>query len=76
MFICHVCGSKDAEEKLVVQTFRIDGSLILVEKIPAQVCYNCGEVVFSSKTAEKIRILLQHKSQPDKFIQVNVFAYQ
>jgi YgiT-type zinc finger domain-containing protein len=76
MFICHVCGAKDAEEKLVVQTFRIDGSLILVEKIPAQVCYNCGEVVFSSKTAEKIRILLQHKSQPDKFIQVNVFAYQ
>ena len=51
MFICHVCGSKDAEEKLVVQTFRIDGSLIIVEKIPAQVCYNCGEVVFSSKTA-------------------------
>ncbi len=76
MFICHVCGSKDAEEKLVDEALRIDGSLILVEKIPAQVCYNCGEVVFSSKTAEKIRILLQHKSQPDKFIQVNVFAYQ
>ena len=76
MLVCHVCGSKDAEEKLVDETFRIDGSLILVEKIPAQVCYNCGEVVFSSKTAEKIRILLQHKSQPDKFIQVNVFAYQ
>jgi len=76
MVVCHVCGSKDAEEKLVDETFRIDGSLILVEKIPAQVCYNCGEVVFSSKTAEKIRILLQHKSQPDKFIQVNVFAYQ
>jgi YgiT-type zinc finger domain-containing protein len=51
MFICHVCGAKDAEEKLVDETFRIDGSLILVEKIPAQVCYNCGEVVFSSKTA-------------------------
>ncbi|NCR20078.1 MAG: type II toxin-antitoxin system MqsA family antitoxin [Microcystis aeruginosa LL13-03] len=76
MVVCHVCGAKDAEEKLVDETFRIDGSLILVEKIPAQVCYNCGEVVFSSKTAEKIRILLQHKSQPDKFIQVNVFAYQ
>jgi YgiT-type zinc finger domain-containing protein len=39
MFVCHVCGANDAEEKLVDETFRIDGSLILVEKIPAQVCY-------------------------------------
>ena len=76
MFVCHVCGSKDAEQKLVDETFRIDGSLILVEKIPAQVCHNCGEVVFSSETAEKIRILLQQKAQPDKSIQVDVFAYQ
>jgi YgiT-type zinc finger domain-containing protein len=76
MFVCHVCGANDAEEKLVDETFRIDGSLILVEKIPAQVCYNSGEVVFSGETAEKIRILLQRKAQPDKFIQVNVFAYQ
>ena len=76
MFVCHVCGANDAEEKLVDETFRIDVSLILVEKIPAQVCYNSGEVVFSGETAEKIRILLQRKAQPDKSIQVNVFAYQ
>ena len=76
MVVCHVCGANDAEEKLVDEAFRIDGSLILVEKIPAQVCYNSGEVVFSGETAEKIRILLQRKAQPDKSIQVNVFAYQ
>ena len=76
MFVCHVCGSQDAEQELVDETFRIDGKLILVEKIPAQVCCNCGEVVFSSETAEKVRLLLQQKAKPEKSIQVNVFASQ
>lgn len=38
MFNCHVCGSEKAEIKTVDQTFRVNGELVLVEQIPAQVC--------------------------------------
>lgn len=76
MFTCQVCGAKEAHRELVDETFRINGKLVLVEKIPAQVCSRCGEVIFNSETAEKIRILVQEQAEPTGAIQVDVFAYQ
>ncbi|MBD2393004.1 YgiT-type zinc finger protein [Cyanobacterium aponinum UTEX 3222] len=72
---CHICGSNEIKEELVKETFEIDGKLVMVEGIPAQVCQRCGEVIFSSEIAENIRLIVHSNSQPTKSIQVDVFAF-
>ena len=47
MFRCHVCGKTEARQELVSEVFDIDGKPVRVEAIPAIVCSNCGEPVFS-----------------------------
>ena len=76
MFNCYNCGSEKFTSQLVNETFEIEGKLILVENIPAQVCSRCGEIIFSSETAEKVRVMVQGETKPIKSIQVDVFAYQ
>lgn len=76
MFTCHFCGLEEAHQELVDETFRINGKLVLVEKIPAEVCSRCGEVIFNAKTAEKVRILVQGRTEPTRARKVDVFAYQ
>ncbi len=75
MFHCHICNSSNFTEKLVKETFEVEGKLVLVENIPAQVCSRCGEITFSSETAENIRLMLHNNQKPDKSIQVDVFAF-
>ncbi len=72
---CHVCGSNEIKQELVKETFEVDGKLVIVEGIPAQVCQRCGEVTFSSEIAENIRLIINSNKQPTKSIQVDVFAF-
>lgn len=72
---CYICGANNWHEELVNQTFEIKGQLILVEKIPAKVCSSCGEIVFSSETAERVRLMLNGNQKPYKSIQIDVFAF-
>ncbi|EAZ89008.1 YgiT-type zinc finger protein [Crocosphaera chwakensis] len=76
MSVCYNCGSKDFQERNVNETFEVKGKLVMVENIPAKVCDRCGEVIFSSEIAEKVRLMLQGNTQPIKAIQVDVFAYK
>ncbi len=73
MFLCHVCGSKEAHEEMANEVFLVDRKFILVENIPAKVCTRCGEATFSRETTEKIR--RQGEAQPIKSVQVDVFAF-
>lgn len=72
---CHVCGSNQIKEKLVKETFEVESKLVVVEGIPAQVCQRCGEITFNSETAENIRLIIYGNKQPNKSIQVDVFAF-
>lgn len=72
---CHICGSNEIKQELVRETFDLEGKLVIVEDIPAQVCQRCGEITFSSKIAENIRLIIHGNKQPNKSIQVDVFAF-
>jgi YgiT-type zinc finger domain-containing protein len=74
MDTCYVCGSTHFKETLVDEMFNINDKYVLVEAIPAKVCSQCGEVLFSSETAEKVRLKV-HGDQPNKSIPLDVFAY-
>lgn len=72
---CHVCGSSEIKKQFVKETFEVDGKLVMVEDIPAQVCLRCGEVTFSSEVAESLRLIINGNKQPKRSIQVDVFAF-
>lgn len=72
---CHVCGSNEIKQELVKETFEVDGKLVIVEGIPAQVCQRCGEITFSSETAENIPLIVNSNKQPTRSIQVDVFVF-
>lgn len=76
MFQCHVCGSKESSKTYVTEVFRIGDKFYLVENIPATVCTNCGEEVFSREATENIRAMLYGEGEPNRSIAVDVFAYQ
>jgi YgiT-type zinc finger domain-containing protein len=62
-------------EEQVSEVFLIDGRVVLVEDIPAQICRQCGEATFSRETTEKIRRMVHGEAEPVKSVQVDVFAY-
>jgi HTH-type transcriptional regulator / antitoxin MqsA len=72
---CHICGSNHFTEELVKEIFEINGKLILVENIPAKVCSRCGEITFSSQTAESIRLMLNNNHTSPKKMEIDVFAF-
>jgi HTH-type transcriptional regulator / antitoxin MqsA len=57
------------------EMFQIDDRFQLGENIPATVCSNCGEAVFSRATTEHIRSMLYSNSQPIETISMDVYAY-
>jgi YgiT-type zinc finger domain-containing protein len=75
MFRCHVCGANEARNELVSEVFTIEGKPVRVEKIPATVCLNCGETVFSRETTERVRRIVHGEAKPVKSVQMDVFAF-
>lgn len=75
MFHCHVCGKTETRQELVSEVFDIDGKPVRVEAIPAAVCTNCGEAVFSREATERVRRMVHGEAKPVKSIQMDVFAY-
>jgi YgiT-type zinc finger domain-containing protein len=53
---CVVCKLGESREGLTTVTRERDGAALVVRKVPAQVCHNCGEAYV---TAEVTRRLLQ-----------------
>nr|VFJ46488.1 MAG: YgiT-type zinc finger domain-containing protein [Candidatus Kentron sp. DK] len=72
---CEICGGIGLRHEEVEEVFHVDGRYILVERIPATVCPRCGEKTFDAKTAEAIRRRLHGEGQPERSVEMAVFAY-
>jgi len=59
---CEVCNTS-LKEKNIHQDFWIKGKLIVIEKVPAGVCPQCGEKVVNAEVGERIAKLLQDSSR-------------
>ncbi len=75
--ICPICGNKMVDKSVdVVDT--INGKLVIIRGISAEVCVRCGERLYSQgelKKMEKLRGKIQDNSvQPVTVEEVAVFA--
>ncbi len=62
-------------ERRVTYTIEIDGELIVIENVPARVCVETGEQLFSPETVEQLQRLVQERREPKKIIQVPVYDF-
>lgn len=70
-----------AEEALVEQnvtyTLQVNGTVFLVENVPARVNAETGEQFFSPQTVERLQQVIrnQHQQKPVRIIETPVFDY-
>jgi YgiT-type zinc finger domain-containing protein len=59
----------------VDEVFHVDGRYVLVERIPATVCAQCGEATFSREAVEAVRRDVHGAARPSRSERLEVFAY-
>ena len=62
-------------EERVTFTTQVDGRLVVVENVPARVCVETGEQLFSPATVERIQELLWGGHEPARTIETPVFNF-
>jgi YgiT-type zinc finger domain-containing protein len=59
----------------VTYTIDVDGKLLVIEHVPARVCLETGEQLFSAETVDRIQQLILSKQRPTRVMQVPVFEF-
>ena len=59
----------------VTYTIEVDGKLIVIERVPARVCLETGEQLFSADTVERIQRLILNRPRPARVMEVPVFEF-
>jgi HTH-type transcriptional regulator/antitoxin MqsA len=70
---CLVCHH-DMIERHVTLDLRYGGELVVIEEVPAIVCENCGEQVFTPDVTRQVQALAQQRQKAAKTIVVPVFS--
>ena len=52
--LCACCGKSGVHLREVTRSFRVAGSLLLIERIPQVSCPHCGESYFTAQTMHEI----------------------
>ncbi len=56
------------EERQVVHTVRYRGQVIVIDRVPAEVCSVCGDVLLKPETVRRIEELLEAAGEPARTV--------
>jgi YgiT-type zinc finger domain-containing protein len=59
---CLVCH-RDMVECKVILALRIAEDLVVIEEVPATVCENCGEQVFTPEVTRQVQAVAQERKE-------------
>jgi YgiT-type zinc finger domain-containing protein len=59
----------------VKYTIDVNDELIVIENVPARVCVETGEQLFSPETVERLQKMISNKSKPKRVMEVPVFEF-
>ena len=71
---CVFCGGK-VESRKVTFTYDYDNDYFFVENVPAKVCTQCGEKIYSPEVTDDLIRFAKKRLSPVKTLQVPVFDY-
>jgi YgiT-type zinc finger domain-containing protein len=62
-------------EQHVNYVLEMDGKFIIVQNVPARVCVETGERLFSPETVERLQQMIWEQKEPSRKIEVPVFEF-
>lgn len=71
---CLLCGVP-MKEDLVICTIQLGDQLIVVEHVPARVCVQCGEWLYSPETVERLQKTVWEQRSPSRTLETPVFDF-
>lgn len=63
------------DERLVTYTQEVDGRFIVVEHVPARVCRETGEQLFSPETVNRLQTIIRSRLKPTRVIETPVYEF-
>jgi YgiT-type zinc finger domain-containing protein len=63
------------KEATVTYTLEHDGKIVVIQNVPARVCNETGEQLFSPQTVERIHRIVRDGRPPTRTVQANVFEF-
>jgi len=62
-------------ETTVTYTFELEGKFYIIENVPARVCLETGEKLFSPATVERLQEIIGQNQPPKRLIQTPVYEF-
>ena len=62
-------------EQKVTYAIEKDGKLFVVENVPARVCVETGEQLFSPETVEQLQRIIWEQKKPKRTIEAPVYEF-
>ena len=62
-------------EQQVTYTLEVRGKFFIIEHVPARVCVETGEQLFSPETAERLQRTIWGRKQPNRRLETPVFEF-
>jgi len=60
------CCPGEYEQRTIVHTVRHEGQIVVIDRVPAEVCSVCGDVLLKPETIRRIEELLKTRGRPAK----------
>jgi len=62
------------EDRLITHTVHYDGEIVIIDHVPAEVCTECGDVLFKPETVRKIEAILRQRARPTQMVPLYEYA--
>ncbi len=62
-------------DERVTYSVELQGRLVLVENVPARVCVETGERLFSPETVERLQRIILGSTRPKRVVETPVYEY-
>jgi len=64
------------DEQLVTYTQEVQGRFVVIEHVPARICRETGETLFSPETADRLQKLIRAQLRPVRTIETPVYEFE
>ena len=63
------------ENRTINYTIEVNGQLYLIEHVPARVCLETGEQLFSPETVGRIQDIIEQRPIPSRIVETPVYDF-
>jgi YgiT-type zinc finger domain-containing protein len=62
-------------EQKITYTLERDGQFFIIENVPARVCLETGEQLFTPETVEQLQRIIWERKEPKRVIETPVYEF-